>query len=90
MKLALRALASRFSALALELIDRSFDDRLIGKERFNKFSYLVGEMNERLAESREFLPIGPCLYAHYIISIQIEIKKASKISFFVKKFYAGF
>jgi len=41
MELALSAFASSFSALALELIDRSFDHRLIGEERSDNLSDFV-------------------------------------------------
>ena len=78
MELPLSTFTSRFSALSLELIDRSFDDRIRGKERFDKFPDLVGEINKRLAKSREFLPFRLSLYAQYIINIQIIPKKSSK------------
>jgi len=41
MELALSAFASWLSTLALELIDRSFDHRLIGEERLDKIFYFV-------------------------------------------------
>lgn len=78
MELALHAFASRFSTFSLELIDRSFDHWLRGKERFDKLSYLIREMDKRLAEAAKFLPFSFSLYAQYIISIQIQIKNASK------------
>jgi len=77
MELAFSAFASRLTTLAFELIDRSFDHRLRGKERFDKLSYLVREINKRLAESGEVLSFRFLLYAQYIISIQISMKNAS-------------
>lgn len=50
MELTLRALTSRFSALAFELIDGSLDHRLIGEERPDEVSDLIGKMAERLAK----------------------------------------
>ena len=70
-ELALCALASRFSALASELINGSLDDCLIGEERPGELSYLVGKMVERLAKPRELLSLSSRLYAHIYISIQI-------------------
>lgn len=77
-ELTLAALASGFSALAFELIDGSFDHRLIGEERPDEVSYLVGEIAERLAKPRELLPLSLTLYAHIYISIQILSKNAIK------------
>lgn len=64
MELTFRALASRFSALAFELIDGSLDHRLIGEERPDEVSDLVGEMADRLAQAGELFPLNPILYAH--------------------------
>lgn len=76
MKPALVAFAVRFSALAFQLVDGPFYDRLIGEEWFDEFFYLVREEIERLAAFAEFLLI---LYAQYTYSIQISIKIASEI-----------
>jgi len=71
-------LTSRFTTLAFQLIDRTFDHRLIGEERFNDFSDFRWEKGQGLAEPGEFLFIFLALYAQYIISIQILAKNASK------------
>lgn len=64
MELTFCALASRFSALAFELIDGSLNHRLIGEERPDEVSDLVGKMAERLAKEGELFPLSPILYAH--------------------------
>jgi hypothetical protein len=45
------ALAPRFPALAFELVDGSLDHRLIGEERPDEVSDLIGKMAERLAQA---------------------------------------
>ena len=69
---------SRFTTLAFQLIDRAFDDRLIGEERFYDFSDLRGKKSQGLAELGEFLFVFIALYAQYIISIQVLSKNARK------------
>jgi hypothetical protein len=59
---------SRLSTFSLELIDRPFDHRPIGKERFHKSPDLVGQMKKSLAKLTEFLSIFFILYAHNLIA----------------------
>lgn len=87
MELALSASASRLSTFALEIIDRSFDHKLIGEEGLDKLPDLVGESNKRLPKSTEFLPVCLILYAHYYISIQIIMQIASEKSTSLKKLF---
>jgi len=56
---------------APELIDRSLNHGLIGKEGFNELPDLIGESNKRLPETTESLSVRLFLYAHLYISIQI-------------------
>ena len=58
------ALASRFSALAFELIDGSLDHRFVGEERPDKVSDLIGKIAERLTQAGELFSLIPTLYAH--------------------------
>jgi hypothetical protein len=78
MKVTLSAFASGLSALSFQLIDRSFDHRLIGKEGLNKSANLMAQMNEGLPKSAEFLSVSTFLYAHIYISIQIIKQKSRK------------
>lgn len=64
MELTFRTFTSRFSALALELIDGSLDHRLTGEERLDEVSDLIGEMAERLAPTGKLFSLSPTLYAH--------------------------
>lgn len=58
------ALASRFSALAFELIDGALDHRFVGEERPDEVSDLIGKIAERLPQAGELLSLSPTLYAH--------------------------
>jgi hypothetical protein len=78
MQLTLGTLAPGFAALALELIDRPFDHRLIGKKGFDELSNFSCKTNQRLTETTELFSIPFCLYAHNNMSIQIRIKKSRK------------
>ena len=84
---ALSTFASWFSTLALELIDRSFDHRLIGKKGLNKLPDLISESNKRLSKLTEFTPVCSTLYSHYYISIQIFTQNARKKWISSKKFW---
>ena len=89
MELALSALASWLSTFALELIDRSFDHRLMRKKGPDKLPDLIGELNKGLSESTEFLSVCSVLYAHKYISIQIMVYNASKKSMSSKKSFGS-
>ena len=78
MEFSLFTFTSRFTTFAFQLIDRAFDHRRIGEERFYDFSDLRGKKRQGLAELGEFLFFFLALYAQYIISIQVLTKNASK------------
>jgi len=77
MELASSAFALRFSTLPLELIDRSFDHRLIAKKGLDKLPDLPGESNKGLSKLTEFAPVY-ILYAHCYTSIQNTMQNARK------------
>ena len=68
---------SRLSTFSLELIDRPFDHRPIGKERFDKPPDLVSQMKKGLPKLTEFFSILFCSVCPYFNSIQI-LKKLKK------------
>ena len=78
MEFSLFTFTSRFTTLAFQLIDRAFDDRLRGEDRFYDFSDFRRKKSQGLAELGEFLFFFLALYAQYIISIQVLTKNASK------------
>jgi hypothetical protein len=55
---------ARLSTSALQLIDRPFDHRSIGKERLDKTLDLAGQVKKSLPKLTEFLSISFLLYAH--------------------------
>jgi hypothetical protein len=68
MQLSPSTFAARLSTSAPKLIDRPFDDRPIGKERFDKPLDLAGQMKKSLPKVTEFLPVCLVLYAHRYIT----------------------
>jgi hypothetical protein len=70
---------SRLSTSTLQLIDRPFDHRPIGKERFDKSPYLVGQMKKTLPKLTEFLSIPFILYAHDLIAYRYAKKDQEKM-----------
>ena len=56
------------AAFAPKLIDRPFDHRPIGKERFDKSLDLTGQMKKGLPKPTEFLSVCSLLYAHKLIT----------------------
>jgi hypothetical protein len=69
---------SRLSTFALQLIDRPFDHRPIGKERFDKSPDLVGQMKKALPKLTESLSIPFILYAHHLIACRYPRKDQEK------------
>jgi hypothetical protein len=69
---------SRLSTSALQLIDRPFDHRPIGKERFDKSPDLVGQMKKTLPKLTEFFSIPLALYAHDLIAYRYPRKDQEK------------
>jgi len=59
-----RAFTPRLSTLSLELIDRPFDYRPIGEQRFNEPLDLARQMKKGLPKPTEFLSVCFLLYAH--------------------------
>jgi hypothetical protein len=59
---------ARLSTPSLQLIDRPFDHRPIGKERFDQSLNLAGQMKESLPKLTEFLSVSFVLYAHILIA----------------------
>jgi hypothetical protein len=69
---------SRLSTPALQLIDRPFDHRPIGKKRFDKPPDLVGQMKKTLPKLTESLSIPLILYAHNLIAYRYPRKDQEK------------
>jgi len=62
MELPLSGFASWLSTFALELIDRSFDHRLMGKEGLYKLPDLIAESNKALPKATELVSVYLTLY----------------------------
>jgi len=78
MKFAPGASALRLSALALQLVDRSFDQRLIRQQGREYTSELISELDQALSEAGELLPGSPILYAHKHIAYRFARKEQEK------------
>jgi hypothetical protein len=78
MELPPSAFTSWLSALTLQFIDRPFDDRPIGKQRFYQSLDLAGQTEKSLAKLTEFLTVCFSLYAHKYITYRFQTKSQGK------------
>jgi hypothetical protein len=69
---------SRLSTLTLQLIDRPFDHRPIGKERLDDLPDLPSQMKKALPKPTDCLPISFFLYAHDLIAYRLGNKSQEK------------
>jgi hypothetical protein len=78
----------RLSTSALQLIDRPFDHRLIGKERFDQGPDLPGQTEKSLPKPTEFFPVSFTLYVHSLIAYRL-LKKSQGKNEGPQKFFLG-
>jgi hypothetical protein len=78
MELPTSTFTPRLSTSAPQLIDRPFDHRSIGKQRFDQSLDLAGQLKQSLPKSAKLLSVRFILYAHILIAYRFKNKSQEK------------